>query len=426
MIKDPSGNLREVELKAKTRISATSEDSDIELRDPTILPGFTLDLSLKAMPNGDSVFWYESATDHPPILVGENWGRSGALLEHMEIKLGETTLKFIDQTQTRNTPTFPSRAAHWLTRSETGRKLLWDSFKVADSNLNVYIKGETGTGKEVIAHLVHRWSKRSAGPFIPINCGALAPSLAESELFGHVKGAYTGAEKSRPGAFLRAHSGTLFLDEVADLTMELQVKLLRFLEDGEIRPVGADHLVHSDVRVLCATHKSLVDLVKQGKFRQDLYYRIASVTLSIPNLRSRPEDVELLAKLYSKNLGKLISKMAIRKLQSYAWPGNVRELRHQIEKIVSLIGPFEKVINSTAISFEDGINCENIDATEMMTSGILTIKEAERVLLLKSLNICNGNRTEAARVLGIARSTLFEMLKRHRIHGPKRNYALIA
>src|SRR6185437_13187356 len=183
---------------------------------------------------------------------------------------------------------------------------------------------ETGTGKEVLAHLLHAWSARASGPFVPINCGALPLSLAESELFGHVKGAFTGAANQRPGALMQAHGGTLFLDEIGDLPLDIQVKLLRFLENGEIRPVGADRPSRADVRLICATHHPLQKLVEEGKFRRDLYYRLASVTLEIPSLRSRPEDVEMLARKFATELGKTISTQALLRLQVHSWPGNVR------------------------------------------------------------------------------------------------------
>src|SRR3954467_3600220 len=167
--------------------------------------------------------------------------------------------------------------------------------KAAATPLSIYLAGETGTGKEVLAHLLHAWSQRAPGPFGPVHGGALPLSLAESELFGHVKGAFTGAVQSRPGALMQAHGGTLFLDEIGDLPLDIQVKLLRFLENGEIRPVGADRASRADVRIVCATHHPLHKLVEEGKFRRDLYYRLASVTIEIPSLRARPDDIHMLA-----------------------------------------------------------------------------------------------------------------------------------
>jgi DNA-binding NtrC family response regulator len=218
--------------------------------------------------------------------------------------------------------------------------------KAATTPLSIYLAGETGTGKDVLAHLVHAWSERASGPFVPLHCGALALSLVESELFGHVKGAFTGAIHQRPGALLQAHGGTLFLDEVADLPMDVQVKLLRFLENGEIRPVGSDHVSRSDVRLVCATHRPLAQLVDEGKFRRDLYYRLASVTIQIPTLRSRPDDIALLADRIAVDLKRRLSPMARARLKTHSWPGNVRELRHAVERACALAGPFTSILAS--------------------------------------------------------------------------------
>jgi transcriptional regulator with PAS, ATPase and Fis domain len=291
--------------------------------------------------------------------------------------------------------------------------------KAAATPLSLYLAGETGTGKEVLANLLHAWSERASGPFVPLHCGALALSLAESELFGHVKGAFTGASHQRPGALMQAHNGTLFLDEVGDLPMDIQVKLLRFLENGEIRPVGADRTSRADVRILCATHHPLEKLVQTGKFRQDLYYRLASVTLSIPPLRARPKDIEMLATQFSSDLGRSLSPKSMLRLKAHSWPGNVRELRHAIERASGLAGPFMPVLSEDAFDFL--LTSENVSVSPGLELGapVLTLLEMERVLILKALKLTNGNRGAAAKVLGIARSTLFEMLKRHRIMGPK-------
>jgi transcriptional regulator with PAS, ATPase and Fis domain len=291
--------------------------------------------------------------------------------------------------------------------------------KAALTPLSLYLAGETGTGKEVLAHLIHAWSPRKSGSFVPIHCGALPLSLAESELFGHVKGAFTGAVQHRPGALMQAHGGTLFLDEIGDLPLDIQVKLLRFLENGEIRPVGADRPSRADVRILCATHHPLTQLVAEGKFRQDLYYRLASVTLKIPTLRSRPEDIEMLASQLTRELGRNLSEPALLRLQAHSWPGNVRELRHAIERASGLADPFCSTLGQEAFTFlltpESGLEL----SSPALHTPVLSLSEMERVLLLKALKLAHGNRTQTAKILGVARSTLFEMLKRHRIIGPR-------
>ena len=363
--------------------------------------------------------WIDLATEVPPLRIGDLYAKSCELALHLEVQIGETRLTLKTSDAAPDLPRFPSGAPAWLTSCESGKKLLWMAKKAAPTPLSIYIGGETGTGKEVIAHLLHLWSDRASGPFVPINCGALPISLAESELFGHVKGAFTGASQPRPGALLQAHGGTVFLDEVGDLPLDIQVKLLRFLENGEIRQVGADRTSRTDARVICATHHSLKQLVEEGKFRRDLYYRLASITLEIPTLRSRPEDILLLSQKFAKDLGRALSPSALLRLQSHAWPGNVRELRHAIERASGLSGPFTSLLSEDA--FEFLITPESIEnAPEIeLGSGLLTLDEMERVMLLKSLRLSNGNRSRAAQILGVARSTLFEMMKRHRVQGPK-------
>jgi transcriptional regulator with GAF, ATPase, and Fis domain len=212
----------------------------------------------------------------------------------------------------------------------------------------------------------------------------------------------------------------LFLDEVGDLPPELQVKLLRFLESGEIRPVGSDRVLHADVRVICATHKPLLALVQEGKFRQDLYYRLASIPIEIPPLRNRPEDIRALSIRFANQFEKTLTPDAISRLQVSPWPGNVRELRHSIERACGSVGPFESVIHANHFSFL--INHSQpvaANLAEASLPGVCRLKDMEKILILKALRISNGNRTDAAKILGIARSTLFEMMRRHEIVGPR-------
>ncbi len=340
---------------------------------------------------------------------------------HIPLKVGDTELLFSPDEFKNETIQFPSSEQPWYTESAEGITLLHSLKRAAQTDLSIYLFGETGTGKEVLAKLTHLWSSRGAGPFVPINCGALPLSLAESELFGHVKGSFTGAVRDRPGAFLQANRGTLFLDEVGDLPHEIQVKLLRFLENGEMRPVGADRVLHSDVRIICATHKPLAKLVKEGKFRQDLYYRLASIPMEIPSLRSRTADIKALAQWFAQSHEKLLTQDALVRLQTYSWPGNVRELRHAVERACGMSGPHERIVHAKDFDFMmDHAAGESEDGVEQsILPGVLSIKQMEKVLILRALKIAKGNRTDAAKVLGVARSTLFEMIKRHRIVGPK-------
>lgn len=337
------------------------------------------------------------------------------------VTIGETILSLERSTNPSNLPSLPAgfRGVEWKTASPVGAEMLWMIRKSASTSLAIYLEGETGSGKEILARLVHAWSERASGPFIALNCGALPMSLAESELFGHAKGAFTGAIHSRSGALMQAHGGTLFLDEIADLPMDAQVKLLRFLENGEVRAVGSDRTTHSQVRIVCATHQSLAALVESGRFRRDLYYRLTSVAIQIPSLRNRPNDIALLAREFAEAQQKTLSPDAIARLKAHRWPGNVRELRHAIERAAGLAGPFVELLCQEHFAFL--MNSRSIEAAPELEIGapILSLYEMERLMLLRALRLCNGHRTEAAKMLGIARSTLFEMLKRHRIRGPR-------
>lgn len=425
-IKDPSGETRIYSLSdhrfledGPIRIGRGST-SHIVLRDSRIAPEAAQIFRSPENTPQASPYWIKILGSHDSVM------RLGDLAIHeahfplgVPLRLGETLMTLERESQSQSMPEQPQQLRPWLTCSESGRQLLWNAKKSAATPLSLYIAGETGTGKEVLAHLLHAWSPRAAGPFVPLHCAALPLSLAESELFGHVKGAFTGATHQRPGALMQAHGGTLFLDEIGDLPMDIQVKLLRFLENGEIRPVGADKVSRVDVRLVCATHHPLKKLVTEGKFRRDLYYRLASVTLEIPSLRSRPEDIELLARKLCIELGKFISPRAILRLQAHSWPGNVRELRHTIENACGMAGPFEKILGEDAFSFL--LNAQTLSETPELELGsaMLSLEEMERHMVIKALRLAHGNRANAAKILGIARSTLFEMLKRHKIPGPR-------
>ncbi len=378
-----------------------------------------------ASPAG-SPFWIRVPDGAPAALLGDLAVREAHLPVGLPVRIGESRIQLLAPEGANGLPEQPHGVRPWLTGSDEGRKVLWMTKKAAATPLSIYLAGETGTGKEVLAHLIHSWSERATGPFVPLHCGALPLSLAESELFGHVKGAFTGASSHRAGALMQAHNGTLFLDEVGDLPLDIQVKLLRFLENGEIRPVGADRPSRADVRLLCATHHPLLKLVEEGKFRRDLYYRLASVTIEIPALRQRPEDIELLSRRFSQDLGRTLSPPAILRLQAHGWPGNVRELRHAIERASGLAGPFTPILTEEA--FEFLLTPTHVLQSPQLELGVAVLKlnEMERVMILKALRLARGNRATAARILGVARSTLFEMLKRHRIPGPRSGGNLIA
>jgi transcriptional regulator with PAS, ATPase and Fis domain len=415
-ITDPSGETR-IKTIQGTMTVGRSEQSHIILRDPTAAPEAA---TLWSTPQStSSPFWIKIPYSAPVAYLGDLAIREAHVPPGIPFQIGDTKMQIEAIAESRPLPTFPSGARPWLTCSESGRQTLWTAKKASETPLAIYLAGETGTGKEVMAHLIHAWSPRKSGAFVPLHCGALPISLAESELFGHVKGAFTGAVQHRPGALMQAHGGSLFLDEIGDLPLDIQVKLLRFLENGEIRPVGADRPSRADVRLICATHHPLLKLVEQGKFRRDLYFRLASVALVIPSLRSRPEDIEMLAVKFASDLQRTLSPRAMLRLKAHSWPGNVRELRHAIERASGLAGTFASTLAEEAFDFLIHPENQFESSSQELGATALTLHEMERVMLIKALNLSHGHRAKSAKILGVARSTVFEMLKRHKICGPK-------
>ncbi|MCF8043726.1 MAG: sigma-54 dependent transcriptional regulator [Desulfarculaceae bacterium] len=286
---------------------------------------------------------------------------------------------------------------------------------VAPSQATVLITGESGTGKEVVAQILHQNSTRAKGPLIKVNCAALPENLLESELFGHEKGSFTGATSRREGRLAAADTGTLFLDEVGEMTPALQAKLLRALQEGEYSPVGSDRTYHADVRVIAATNRDLAAAVNQGAFREDLYYRLNVVNLAMPPLRDRGDDVLLLAEIFLRRFAKQnqreikgYSPEARTQLMSYAWPGNVRELINAVERSVILAQ--EQTIGVGELLL--GLSTPQSASDSALHPG-LTIREAERMLIEKTLEATEGNRTRAAEMLGITRKTLQNKIKEY-------------
>ncbi|UCF30446.1 MAG: sigma 54-dependent Fis family transcriptional regulator [bacterium] len=291
-------------------------------------------------------------------------------------------------------------------RSPAMEELFGKIRQFATTIKTVLIIGETGCGKELVAQAVHDLSPRASGPFVAINCGAISADLVESELFGHEKGAFTGASSPRKGAFEQADGGTLFLDEIGELSMDLQPKLLRVLEAGEIRRVGSQSTVGVDVRVVTATHRNLKLEADQGRFREDLLYRLHVLPLVVPSLRERPEDIPLLARHFLGGEVE-IDKGAMRRLMRHPWPGNVRELKNVLERAAILregarIGPGDLI-------FLD----EGGDGGEPDFPTPHTLEELERMYYVRALEKSDGNIRAAARSLGIAKSTFYDRLRRY-------------
>jgi two-component system, NtrC family, response regulator HydG len=302
--------------------------------------------------------------------------------------------------------------------SEAMSKLAVMVHRVAPRDVTVLIRGESGTGKERVAEAIVAESRRASRPFVRFNCAAITPELAEAELFGHSKGAFTGAVRTRSGLFREADGGTILLDEVGELDLATQAKLLRVLQEHEIRPVGEDHAVPIDVRVIAATHRDLAKRVEEGAFREDLYYRLRVVELHVPPLRDRPEDVAPLAHHFLERFTTRFGLDPIRepaelvpRLSAMPWPGNVRELENAIESLVALSDGNE--LDLEALAPAPVIDVPR--GGEAGDSGGLRdrVDAFERQLLVDALGSAGGNRSEAARALGIGRATLHDKLRKH-------------
>jgi two-component system response regulator AtoC len=300
--------------------------------------------------------------------------------------------------------------------------------QVAPTRATVLIEGESGSGKELVAKAIHQLSPRATRPLVTVHCAALSPTLLESELFGHEKGAFTGAHERRIGRFEQAHGGTLFLDEIGEIDPALQVKLLRFLGERTFERVGSNKTIMADVRLVTATNRNLTDLVQSGSFREDLYFRLRVVEIHIPPLRQRREDIPLLVQSFVKELAQENNKKmagltpeAIELVQNYNWPGNVRELRSAIESAVVLCRseritprdlPPDVRGQATSIALPSAAGTKAVPAPTH-----LSMKEAEKQLIVQALKECNGNRSEAARKLGISRRTLHRKLNTYKLEG---------
>ena len=281
--------------------------------------------------------------------------------------------------------------------------------KVAPTDATVLIEGETGSGKELIARMVHKESKRFAHPFVAVDCGAIAPSLLESELFGTLKGAYTGADRDRAGVFEAAHNGTVFLDEIGDIEHGFQLKLLRFLQEREIRPLGASKAKAINVRVVAATNKDIPKMVEEGKFREDLWFRLNVVRIQMPPLCERQGDIRLLAhyflKKYNSRYGTdaRLTESGERALNDYSWPGNVRQLQHMIERM-SILAPGGR-IDEAAVK-------DAISQMDSRDAGGDSLADTEAEQIRRVMAATNGNKSRAAKILGIERKTLYRKLER--------------
>jgi two-component system response regulator HydG len=294
--------------------------------------------------------------------------------------------------------------------------------KVASSSHPVLILGESGTGKELVARSIHTSGPNASKPFVPVDCGALVPTLIESELFGHVKGAFTGADRNKEGLLAAAEGGTVFLDEIGELPLDLQAKLLRALQEKEVRPVGATHSVPISARVLAATNRDLNAMVAQGQFRKDLYFRLNVVNLKIPPLRERREDIAILAEYFLERVRResgethSFSEDALRLLLEYDWPGNVRELQHAVERTCAMSsGPVLHTVDlPTQLQDFSAHRREAAPGGDRQgNDAVISIADMEKQAILETIRQLKGDKLMAARLLGIGKTTLYRKLKEY-------------
>jgi sigma-54 specific flagellar transcriptional regulator A len=297
--------------------------------------------------------------------------------------------------------------------------------KVADCDSTILLNGETGTGKGMVARAIHQNSKRKNKPFISINCGAIPENLLESELFGHVRGAFTGATCSKQGKFELADSGTILLDEIGDMSPDLQVKVLKVLEEGEFEQVGGAKTIKVDVRIVAATHRDLSEEVQKGNFREDLYYRLYVIPLMLPSLRDRKSDIPFLIAHFLEQFNQKndrsvqkIADEALDMMRGYSWPGNVRELKNMMERLVVLKGSGEITARDLPSEIKAVHKYEPSTTIEISDEGIClnsAVTEFEKALILQSLEKTKWVKNKAAKLLHLNRTTLVEKIKRHHL-----------
>jgi two-component system, NtrC family, response regulator PilR len=385
------------------------------------------------LPDGDGlelVEWMQQYTPNVPVAVITAHGNMETAVRALKLgafdfvskpldlaglrKLVSTAIKLSDNND-GDTSVFGPRLLGTSPAMQHMREMIG---RVARSQAPVHIFGESGTGKELVAKLIHESGPRRDGPFVPVNCGAIPTELMESELFGHKRGSFTGAVSDKKGLIQSAEGGTLFLDEIADLPLHMQVKLLRVIQEKSVRPVGEQLEVGVDVRVLSATHKNLSQLVAEGKFREDLFYRVNVIELRVPSLRERPEDVPELAEAVLRRLGRrmkisppMLGKDALAALQTYSFPGNVRELENILERAITLstsgeVRAADIQLRATPVGSDP--------AATALSAGALGdhLEDIERDAILKALEQSRYNKTAAAKVLGMSFRALRYRIKK--------------
>ncbi len=336
----------------------------------------------------------------------------------LAIERGVTLARLKDEVQRLRRAVAPLGFGALIGESSTMTELYTVLGKVAESVVPVLITGESGTGKELVARAIHAASTRKEGPFVAINCAAMPAQLLESELFGHEKGAFTDARTAKPGLFIAANRGTIFLDEIGELPIEVQPKLLRALQEHMVRPVGSTVETPFDARVIAATNRNLETMVEEHTFREDLYFRINVLQVDLPPLRNRGGDVLVLARHFLDKIAARAQKRivgfspeAAQKLIAYAWPGNVRELENSIERAVALAS-FDQIAVVDLPEKVRAFRSNQLVLNSDDATTLVTLEELERKYVLRVLDSLSGNKAAAARILGIERKTLYRMLER--------------
>lgn len=352
---------------------------------------------------------------HSGTFVNETKIQEAHLQIHDIIRLGDYEFSFQQVTVEKKNPLLESKNNKWHSD-------LIKIPQIAQSEFSVLLLGSSGTGKDVLARAIHHCSTRASGPMVSVNCSALTETLIESELFGHVKGSFTGAINDRKGAFEAARGGTLFLDEIGDLPLSMQAKLLRALENNEIRPVGSDRTLKTDVRIIAATHQNLIQKSQLGEFRQDLFYRLNVISIETPNLNQRIEDFEDLIYSFAKSMRVRFSHGAIEILKKYEWPGNIRELKNLVAKASALHAGeliteehVEKLLGNKVILHTSPSAPLKVVHSSPAISKLPVLKEIEKELIISGLIKYHGNQKRTAQELAIPKSTLHDRLKYYEI-----------
>ncbi len=402
----------------------SSLDAGLPLKDSTVSR-----YHLELLPRGDGVRVRDLGSTNGTYIGGLRL-TDAVIEEEVTLTVGTTRLRVSVEEEDLGKPTALNTFGKVLGKSPAMQQLFGVLSRVAPTESTVLLRGETGTGKELIAHAIHQGSSRRSAPFVVVDCASVAPTLIESEFFGHVRGAFTGATSDRDGAFLSADGGTVFLDEIGELPLELQPKLLRVLEAGTVRRVGDDQSRIVNVRVIAASHRDLEKEVEANRFRRDLFFRLSVVPVEIPPLRARREDIAGLARHFAAASGRKIELPGtfLRALEQHRWPGNVRELRNVVERAIAMYGTAEALALVSQEELTEEVFGRYAEmpvrsaAGPALSAGPAALPE-EHQKILDALQKFAGNQTLAARELGMSRGTLLSRLDAYGIPRPRKTPA---